>query len=144
MVLAALIGAAIAAPGTPATERPRTAPSSKELRWGTSARSAGADEAAAGAPRNPTSSTSASSTAASESATDAGRTWAPTAAISRPGSIGASSDRASIRHHLSPGRRGLRRPDLSTGDGIHKSTDGGRGRIWGSGGGQQIAIAVVR
>lgn len=77
--------------------------------------------------------------------TDYGNTWKPIFDHEPTGSIGALAVAPSDPDILYVGSgEGLRRPDLSTGDGIYKSTDGGR--TWthlGLREGQQIgAIAV--
>ena len=58
--------------------------------------------------------------------TDAGRTWIPIFDGQPTGSIGALAVAPSNPDIIYVGSgEGLRRPDLSTGDGIYKSTDGG-------------------
>src|SRR6188768_4226349 len=77
--------------------------------------------------------------------TDAGRTWAPIFDDQPTGSIGAIAIAASDPNIIYVGSgEGLQRPDLSTGDGIYKSTDAGR--TWTNLGlrdGQQIPQIVV-
>src|SRR4029077_4145423 len=77
--------------------------------------------------------------------TDSGRTWQPIFDDQPTGSIGALSIAPSNPEIIYVGSgEGLRRPDLSTGDGIYKSTDGGR--TWqhlGLRDGQQIATILV-
>ena len=77
--------------------------------------------------------------------TDYGRTWIPIFDDQPTGSIGAIAVAPSDpEHHLRRQRRGLQRPDLSTGDGIYKSTDAGK--TWthlGLRDGQQIPQIVV-
>jgi len=59
--------------------------------------------------------------------TDFGRTWAPIFDDQPTGSIGALAVAPSNPDIIYVGSgEGLRRPDLSTGDGIYKSTDGGQ------------------
>jgi photosystem II stability/assembly factor-like uncharacterized protein len=77
--------------------------------------------------------------------TDYGRTWSPIFDDQPTGSVGALAIAPSNPEIIYVGSgEGLRRPDLSTGDGIYKSTDGGR--TWqhlGLRDGQQIAAVVV-
>src|SRR6202050_2517772 len=77
--------------------------------------------------------------------TDAGRTWFPIFDGQPTGSIGALAVAPSNADIIYVGSgEGLRRPDLSTGDGIYKSTDGGR--AWqhlGLRDAQQIASIIV-
>ena len=77
--------------------------------------------------------------------TDAGRTWDPIFDSESTGSIGtitlAPSDPNTI--YVGSGE-GLRRPDLSTGNGIYKSTDAGKTWVHlGLRDGQQIASIIV-
>ena len=59
--------------------------------------------------------------------TDAGRTWKPIFDDQPTGSIGALAVAPSNPDVLYVGSgEGLQRPDLSTGDGVYKSTDGGK------------------
>ncbi len=59
--------------------------------------------------------------------TDAGRTWQPIFDEESTGSIGAIAIAPSDPQVIYVGSgEGLHRPDLSVGDGIHKSTDGGQ------------------
>src|SRR5919202_1589337 len=59
--------------------------------------------------------------------TDYGRTWAPIFDDQPTGSVGAVAVAPSAPNVIYVGSgEGLQRPDLSTGDGIYKSTDGGR------------------
>jgi photosystem II stability/assembly factor-like uncharacterized protein len=59
--------------------------------------------------------------------TDAGRTWVPIFDDQPTGSIGAIAVAPSDANVIYVGSgEGLHRPDLSTGDGVYKSTDGGR------------------
>jgi photosystem II stability/assembly factor-like uncharacterized protein len=77
--------------------------------------------------------------------TDAGRTWRPIFDDQPTGSIGAIAVAASDPNIIYVGSgEGMQRPDLSTGDGIYKSTDAGR--TWthlGLRDGQQIPEIVV-
>ena len=77
--------------------------------------------------------------------TDAGRTWNPIFDDQPTGSVGAIALAPSKPEVLYVGSgEGLQRPDLSTGDGVYKSTDGGK--TWKNTGlrdGQQISAIVV-
>jgi photosystem II stability/assembly factor-like uncharacterized protein len=77
--------------------------------------------------------------------TDAGRTWVPIFDNQPTGSIGALAVAPSNPDIIYVGSgEGLRRPDLSTGDGIYKSTDGGN--TWkhlGLRDGQQITNVII-
>ncbi len=77
--------------------------------------------------------------------TDAGRTWTPIFDSQPTGSIGAIAVAPSDPNVVYVGSgEGLQRPDLSTGDGIYKSTDAGR--TWthlGLRDGQQIPQIIV-
>ena len=77
--------------------------------------------------------------------TDAGRTWTPIFDDQPTGSIGAIAIAPSNPDIIYVGSgEGLQRPDLSTGDGVYKSTDAGR--TWtrlGLRDGQQIPQIVV-
>jgi photosystem II stability/assembly factor-like uncharacterized protein len=76
---------------------------------------------------------------------DAGRTWTPIFDDQPTGSIGAIAIAPSAPDVVYVGSgEGLQRPDLSTGDGIYKSTDGGKSwRHLGLQGGQQIPQIAV-
>ena len=77
--------------------------------------------------------------------TDAGRTWVPVFDSQPTGSIGAIAIAPSDPNVIYVGSgEGMQRPDLSTGDGIYKSTDAGR--TWthlGLRDGQQIPHIIV-
>ncbi|MBU6365977.1 MAG: glycoside hydrolase [Gemmatimonadetes bacterium] len=77
--------------------------------------------------------------------TDAGRTWDPVFDAQSSGSIGAVEVAPSDPNVLYVGSgEGLQRPDLSTGDGLYKSTDAGK--TWvrlGLRDGQQIPRIVI-
>ncbi|MCA1611561.1 MAG: glycoside hydrolase [Acidobacteria bacterium] len=77
--------------------------------------------------------------------TDAGRTWAPIFDDQPTQSIGAIALAPSNPDILYVGSgEGLQRPDLSTGDGIYKSTDGGKSWMHlGLEDGQQIGALLV-
>jgi photosystem II stability/assembly factor-like uncharacterized protein len=77
--------------------------------------------------------------------TDAGRTWEPLFDDQPTGSVGALAVAPSNPDVLYVGcGEGLQRPDLSVGDGLYKSTDGGK--TWKNVGlrdGQQIAAVLI-
>ncbi len=77
--------------------------------------------------------------------TDYGRTWNPIFDDQPTGSVGALAIAPSNPDIIYVGSgEGLRRPDLSTGDGIYKSTDAGRSwQHLGLRDGQQIAAILV-
>jgi photosystem II stability/assembly factor-like uncharacterized protein len=77
--------------------------------------------------------------------TDAGRTWAPIFDDQPTGSIGALAVAPSNSDVIYVGSsEGLQRPDLSVGDGIYKSTDGGKSWVHlGLRDAQQIPAIVV-
>jgi photosystem II stability/assembly factor-like uncharacterized protein len=77
--------------------------------------------------------------------TDYGRTWDPIFDDQPTGSVGALAVAPSNPEIIYVGSgEGLRRPDLSTGDGIYKSTNGGRSwQHLGLRDGQQIAAILV-
>ncbi|MEO8946760.1 MAG: glycoside hydrolase [Gemmatimonadaceae bacterium] len=77
--------------------------------------------------------------------TDAGRTWDPIFDAESTGSIGTIAIAPSDPNVIYVGSgEGLRRPDLSTGDGIYKSSDAGKTwRHLGLRDGQQIAQIIV-
>jgi len=77
--------------------------------------------------------------------TDYGRTWDPVFDDQPTGSVGALAVAPSNPNVIYVGSgEGLRRPDLSTGDGIYKSTDAGRSwQHLGLCDGQQIAAIIV-
>ena len=76
---------------------------------------------------------------------DAGRTWNPIFDLQPTGSVGALAIAPSNPNIIYAGSgEGLQRPDLSVGDGMYKSTDGGKN--WthlGLRDGQQIAAIIV-
>ena len=77
--------------------------------------------------------------------TDAGRVWTPIFDDQPTGSIGALAVAPSNPNVIYVGSgEGLQRPDLSTGDGVYKTTDGGK--TWTNTGlrdGEQIAAVVI-
>jgi photosystem II stability/assembly factor-like uncharacterized protein len=77
--------------------------------------------------------------------TDAGRTWNPVFDREPTGSIGAIAIAPSNPRIIYVGSgEGLQRPDLSTGDGIYKSTDGGKTWVHlGLREGQQIPAIII-
>jgi photosystem II stability/assembly factor-like uncharacterized protein len=76
---------------------------------------------------------------------DYGRTWKPIFDEAPTGSIGALAVAPSDANVIYVGSgEGLQRPDLSTGDGVYKSSDGGRTwRHMGLRDGQQIGAIIV-
>jgi photosystem II stability/assembly factor-like uncharacterized protein len=77
--------------------------------------------------------------------TDAGRVWKPIFDSQATGSIGALAIAPSNHEIIYAGSgEGLQRPDLSVGDGIYKSTDGGQSWVHlGLRDGQQIPAIIV-
>lgn len=77
--------------------------------------------------------------------TDAGRTWKPIFDSAPTGSVGTVAVAPSEPNVIYVGSgEGLRRPDLSTGDGVFKSADGGQTWKWmGLKDAQQIAAILV-
>src|SRR6266550_6846148 len=77
--------------------------------------------------------------------TDAGRIWTPIFDDQPTGSIGAIAVAPSSPNILYVGSgEGLQRPDLSTGDGIYKSSDAGKSwQHLGQRDGQQIPMIAV-
>ena len=77
--------------------------------------------------------------------TDAGRTWTPIFDEQPTGSIGDLAVALSDPNVIYVGSgEGLQRPDLSVGDGIYKSTDGGKTwRNMGLRGAQQIGSVII-
>jgi photosystem II stability/assembly factor-like uncharacterized protein len=77
--------------------------------------------------------------------TDAGRTWKPIFDDQPTGSVGALAVAPSRPDVIYVGSgEGLQRPDLSTGDGVYKSTNGGK--TWKNMGlrdGQQISAVII-
>jgi len=76
---------------------------------------------------------------------DYGRTWSPIFDDQPTGSIGTVAVAPSNPDILYDGSgEGLQRPDLSTGDGVYKSTDGGKSwKHMGLGDGQQIPAILI-
>jgi photosystem II stability/assembly factor-like uncharacterized protein len=77
--------------------------------------------------------------------TDYGRTWKPIFDEQPTGSVGALAVAPSDPNTIYVGSgEGLQRPDLSTGDGVYKTTDGGKTwRHMGLRDGQQIGAIIV-
>ena len=106
---------------------------------------AGRTVAIAGVPRQPNIFYMAPNNGGVWKTTDYGRTWNPIFDDQPTGSIGALAIAPSNPDVIYVGSgEGLRRPDLSTGDGIYKSTDGGH--TWqhlGLRDGQQIGAIII-
>src|SRR5207237_6373953 len=87
----------------------------------------GGDESAAGVPRRPGLFDVGAVNGGVWRTDDHGRTWTPICDDQPTGSSGAIAVAASNPDVIYVGSgEGLQRPDLSTGDGIYKSTDGGK------------------
>jgi photosystem II stability/assembly factor-like uncharacterized protein len=101
--------------------------------------------AATGVPSQPNVFYAAASNGGVWKTTDYGRTWIPIFDDQPTGSIGALAVAPSDPNIIYVGSgEGLQRPDLSTGDGIYKSTDGGKTwRHLGLRDGQQIGAIII-
>jgi photosystem II stability/assembly factor-like uncharacterized protein len=120
---------AAAAPALPARQAgPVNAALFGELRWrNVGPHRASRTRAAAGHPSHPYTFYMAAVNGGVWKTTDAGRTWTPLFDEQPTGSIGAIAIAPSDPNILYVGSgEGLHRPDLSTGDGMYKSTDAGR------------------
>ncbi|MBV6520539.1 MAG: hypothetical protein MNPFHGCM_00655 [Gemmatimonadaceae bacterium] len=118
----------------------------RELRWrGIGPHRAGRIKAGVGVPQQPNVFYFGAVNGGVWKSTDYGRTWMPVFDAAGTGSIGAIAVAPSDPNVIYVGSgEGLQRPDLSTGDGIYKSTDAGR--TWthlGLRDGQQIPQIVV-
>jgi photosystem II stability/assembly factor-like uncharacterized protein len=128
-VLAAALAVVAMFASVPAQEQPRVSPSLfTEMAWrNIGPHRASRTVAAAGHRRHPFTFYMAAVNGGVWKTTDAGRTWVPIFDDQPTGSIGsiavAPSDPSIV--YVGSGE-GLHRPDLSTGDGIYKSTDAGR------------------
>ena len=121
-----LLGAFLAAPLLPAQNNGSKLFS--DMRWREiGPYRGGRTRALSGVPLSRTSSTSAPCNGGVWKSTDYGRTWDPIFDDQPTGSIGAIAVAPSNPNIIYVGSgEGLQRPDLSTGDGIYKSTDAGR------------------
>lgn len=129
VLVAAALAVAAAFASLPAQELPRVSPSLfAEMKWrNVGPHRASRTVAAAGHRRHPYTFYMAAVNGGVWKTTDAGRTWVPIFDDQPTGSIGSIAIAPSDPNILYVGSgEGLHRPDLSTGDGIYKSTDAGR------------------
>jgi photosystem II stability/assembly factor-like uncharacterized protein len=129
VVLAAALAVAALFVSVPAQELPRVSPSLfAELTWrNIGPHRASRTVAAAGHRRQPYTFYMAAVNGGVWKTTDAGRTWVPVFDDQPTGSIGSIAVAQSDPNVIYVGSgEGLHRPDLSTGDGIYKSSDAGR------------------
>ena len=127
--LAAGLAVAAMFASVPAQEQPRVSPSLfAELKWrNIGPHRASRTVAVAGHRRHPFTFYMAAVNGGVWKTTDAGRTWVPIFDDQPTGSIGSIALAPSDPNVIYAGSgEGLHRPDLSTGDGIYKSTDAGR------------------
>ena len=118
----------------------------REMQWrGIGPHRAGRTKAATGVPGQPNVFYIAAVNGGVWKSTDYGRIWKPIFDSAGTGSVGAVAVAASDPNVIYVGSgEGLQRPDLSTGDGIYKTTDGGK--TWSHLGlrdGQQIPQIIV-
>jgi photosystem II stability/assembly factor-like uncharacterized protein len=137
---------AAAAPTTPAAAQPYDPALFAEMRWRMiGPHRGGRTKAAAGVPGRPGLFYVGVCNGGVWKTTDYGRTWTPIFDDQPTGSIGAIAVAPSNPDWIYVGSgEGLQRPDLSTGDGVYRSTDGGRS--WthlGLRDGQQIPQIIV-
>jgi len=155
LAVVALAGVALAGvapcapegPAVPSRQDSTAAPSLfREMRWrGIGPFRAGRTKAATGVPGRPGLFYVGVVNGGVWKTTDYGRTWQPIFDDQPTGSIGAVAVAPSNPDVIYVGSgEGMQRPDLSTGDGLYKSTDGGRTwRHLGLRDGQQIPQIVV-
>src|SRR5262252_518856 len=118
----------------------------KEMKWrGIGPHRASRTKAAAGVPSQPNVFYMGAVNGGVWKTTDYGRTWTPIFDDQPTGSIGAIAVASSDPNVVYVGSgEGLQRPDLSTGDGIYKSTDAGKTwRHLGLREGEQIGSIIV-
>ncbi len=128
LVLFVLIGGGFLGVALPAQQPPQVSPNLfAEMRWrNIGPFRAGRTKAAAGHPSQPHTFFIGICNGGVWKTTDAGRTWTPIFDDQPTGSIGWVAVAPSDPNVLYVGSgEGLPRPDLSTGDGMYKSTDGG-------------------
>ncbi len=146
-LILALAMLAFATPVLPTLSAQRQGPSLiPEMRWRMiGPHRGGRTKAASGVPSQPNVFYIAAANGGVWKTTDFGRVWTPIFDDQPTGSIGALAVALSDPNIIYVGSgEGLQRPDLSTGNGIYKSTDAGR--TWthlGLRGGQQIPQIVV-
>ncbi len=129
ILLAVVLVCAVMFASVPAQEPPRVSPSLfAEMKWrNIGPHRASRTVAAAGHRRQPHTFYMAAVNGGVWKTTDAGRTWVPIFDDQPTGSIGSIAVAPSDPNIVYVGSgEGLHRPDLSTGDGIYKSTDAGR------------------
>jgi photosystem II stability/assembly factor-like uncharacterized protein len=129
ILLAGVLVCAAMFASLPAQEPPRVSPSLfAEMRWrNIGPHRASRTVAAAGHRRQPFTFYMAAVNGGVWKTTDAGRTWVPIFDDQPTGSIGSIAVAPSDPNIVYAGSgEGLHRPDLSTGDGVYKSTDAGR------------------
>jgi photosystem II stability/assembly factor-like uncharacterized protein len=140
-----VVGALVAAP--PILAAQQFDPSLfREMQWrGIGPHRAGRTKAATGVPQQPNVFYIAAVNGGVWKSTDYGRSWSPIFDGAGTGSVGAVAVAPSDPNVIYVGSgEGLQRPDLSTGDGIYKSSDGGK--TWSHLGlrdGQQIPQIII-
>jgi photosystem II stability/assembly factor-like uncharacterized protein len=146
VIIAILILVGVALPIRPVAQTPGATDIFKELRWRTIGPfRGGRTKAASGVPSQPNLFYVAAVNGGVWKSTDYGITWKPIFDDQPTGSIGAIAIAPSEPNIIYVGSgEGLQRPDLSTGDGIYKSTDAGKTWVHlGLRDGQQIPQIIV-